>query len=53
MLVVMIFILLLMMIVDRAIYLVKSVKWKLYYQLFTIVLLHAWILGILPKITQM
>ncbi|KAI6175042.1 Piezo-type mechanosensitive ion channel component 2 [Aphelenchoides bicaudatus] len=52
MLVVLIFILILMAITDRALYLRKSVKGKLIYQLFTIVLLHAWMLGILPWVTQ-
>lgn len=53
MFVVMIFIFTLLMIIDRALYLRKSMEFKLLYQLFTVVLLHAWMLGILPLVTQM
>lgn len=47
-----IFVLLVMIVLDRALYLRKSVKWKLVYQLFTISLLHIWIFGALPGITK-
>lgn len=40
------------MIIDRALYLCKAVKWKLYYQLFTIVVLHVWVMAVLPIYTQ-
>ncbi|KAI6190887.1 Piezo-type mechanosensitive ion channel component 2 [Aphelenchoides bicaudatus] len=51
--VVIIIIWLTLMVIDRALYLCKSVQLKLYFQLFLVVMLHAWILGILPYVTKM
>ncbi|KAI6176379.1 Piezo-type mechanosensitive ion channel component [Aphelenchoides bicaudatus] len=50
--VVLIFVFLIMIVIDRALYLRKAVAWKLVYQLFTIALLHIWIFWTLPGITK-
>jgi hypothetical protein len=52
MFVVMVFILIVMIVIDRALYLRKSVFWKLAYQVFSIIILHIWIFGALPGITR-
>ncbi|KAI6200835.1 Piezo-type mechanosensitive ion channel component [Aphelenchoides besseyi] len=52
MFVIMLFILIIMLVIDRALYLRKSVFWKLLYQFATILVLHIWIFGALPAITK-
>jgi hypothetical protein len=52
MLVAQLIVLLVLMVIDRALYLRKSVQLKLYFQLILVVLLHVWILVILPLTTK-
>ena len=53
MFVVILFVSIAMIVIDRALYLRKSAFWKLIYQITTVILLHAWIFGFLPSLTKM
>ncbi|CAD5221571.1 unnamed protein product [Bursaphelenchus okinawaensis] len=52
MFVVMLFISIIMIIIERALYLRKAVFWKLMYHVILIFLLHVWVMVVLPSITQ-
>lgn len=48
----MLIVMMMLIIIDRALYLRKAVVCKLIYQLATIIFLHIWIFFILPQITK-
>ncbi len=43
----------LIIIIDRAFYLRRNVRGKLFFQFFQIIIVHIWLFFILPDITQM